>query len=137
MRQEIRRRLDEGESLESIALKVKENGMDVFKILQEDQQAQENTFEYILSQKGQGVAKERVDEKLQTSFLLTEEEVDIVNQKLRTKGRANLVIGYSIGIILIILSLLTGRLSISAMLMIGVSFWRIAVGHDILSKLKS
>jgi hypothetical protein len=135
LQEEVRHRLAAGEPIESIALKFKENGIDVFKELEADDQVQENTFSYILSLKEKGVAEEEINEKLQTNFSLSEEEVDIVKQKLKTKGRLNLVVGYFFTVVILILFIVGARISFGGMILLGIGIWRIVEGHSILNKM--
>ena len=136
---EIEKRLAAGESMDSIALKFKESGVDMFSQLEVEGKAQENTFDYILSLKDKGMEEKEIQEKLQQNFSLTEEEVVIVNEKLRTKGRINLVGGYALtgGVfIFTCIALSAGRLpGISMIFLFGIGIWRIYIGHRILDKM--
>jgi hypothetical protein len=135
LQEEVRQRLAAGEPIESIALKFKENGIDVFKELEADDQVQENTFSYILSLKEKKMAEEEINEKLQTNFSLSEEEVDIVKQKLKSKGRLNLVVGYFFTVVILILFIVGARISFGGMILLGIGIWRIVEGHSILNKM--
>jgi hypothetical protein len=139
---EIEKRLDVGESMESIVLKFRENGVDVFNQLDQESRMQENTFDYILSLKDKGMEEKEIQEKLQQNFSLSEEEVVIVNEKLRTKGRMNLVLGYALTGVIFIFACISisagGRLpGIGAVIFFGLGVWRIYEGHRILGKMRN
>jgi hypothetical protein len=141
LRQEVDDRLKKGESLESIALKFKENGVDLFEQVEEEGKLQESVFDYILSLNEQGVPDEAIQEKLKENFSMSEAEVEIIKAKLRRKGRNNLVVGYSlivvIGLLMILALAAGGSAGIGGVLLMALGVWRVYEGHRILSNSNS
>jgi hypothetical protein len=134
--QEIKDRLAAGETLESIALKFKENGVDVYDEIAKEGQLQENTFDYILSLREKGISEEEIHQKLQHDLSLSESEVEIVKQKLRRKGKINIVVGWSATVITVIITILSlavgGGPGVGAIILLGIGIWRIVEGNRIL-----
>ena len=129
----IKERVDSGESLESIKLDLKDNGVDMFDLLETHNQVQGKVFDYLTSLKEDGLNETEIDEKLKSRFSLDENEADVLKRQLRAKGKQNLIIGYSLVIIMGILSILTlgsgGYVGIGGILLIGIGIWRIVEGY--------
>lgn len=133
-RAEIMERLKAGESMESIALKFKENGVDVFEELNREVKSQENTFDYIISLKQKGLTEEALDQKLITDLSIDQQQVDVLKEKMRKNGSANITIGLVVTSVTLLLMLLAGRFTVSGILLLGVGVWRIVEGQRMLSK---
>ncbi|HEY0656306.1 MAG TPA: hypothetical protein VGD65_24400 [Chryseosolibacter sp.] len=133
-RAEIIERLKAGESMESIALKFKENGLDVFEELNREVVFQENTFDYIASLRDKGLTDEALDQKLMSDLAMDQKEVDMLKEKMRKNGSANVTIGLAITIVTLALMILAGRFPIGGILLLGVGAWRIVEGQRMLSK---
>jgi hypothetical protein len=133
-RAEIEERLKAGESMESIALKFKENGVDVFAELTREVIVQENTFDYIMALKQKGLTDEALDQKLITDLAIDQKEVDVLKEKMHKSGSANVTIGLVITSVTLLLMLLAGRFPIGGVLLLGVGVWRIVEGQRMLSK---
>jgi hypothetical protein len=141
LQKELDERLAAGESIESIALKFKDNGIDVFKELEGRGQIQEKAFDYILALKDQGLADKEVNEKLQENFSLSNADADVMTQRLKTKAKTNLVIGYSMIVIFSILSVAVlangGSVGIGGIVLTGLGIWRVVEGHSIINSLRN
>jgi hypothetical protein len=133
-REEIMERLKSGESMESIALKFKENGVDVFEELNREVNIQENTFDYIMALKQKGLTDEALDQKLITELSIDQKDVDVLKEKMRKSGSANVTIGISITLVTLLLMILAGRFPVGGVLLLGVGAWRIVEGQRMLSK---
>lgn len=129
----IRARLDSGEPAESIKIDLKDKGIEMFDLLDKEAAFERDTSEYLASLKEEGMDESEVKERMNTVFDLTNAETDILNRKLKTRGNQNLIIGYAIVIIIGVLSLyslvLTGSVTIGAVLLIAIGIWRIAEGY--------
>lgn len=129
----IKDRIDAGEPLESIKLDLEDRGIDFFAIMNNEAQLKDKTFEYLTSLKEEGLDDAEIDAKLKKTFGMDETEADILKRELRSRGKQNLVIGYSIVIIVGTLSLLTlGAgigITIGAILIIAIGIWRIVEGY--------
>jgi hypothetical protein len=129
----IKERVDSGESLESIKLDLKDKGVDLFDILQVQNKLQDKALDYLTSLKEEGVDETEIDEKLKSRFSLDENEADILKRQLKAKGKQNLVIGYTLVIIMGLLSIaalsLGGFIGIGGLLLTAIGVWRIVEGH--------
>lgn len=133
-RAEIEERLRAGESMESIALKFRESGVDVFAELNREVIVQENTFDYIMALKQKGLTDEALDQKLITDLAIDQKEVDVLKEKMRKNGSANVTMGIAITVVTLLLMILAGRFPIGGILLLGVGAWRIVEGQRMLSK---
>jgi hypothetical protein len=129
----IKERVDSGELLESIKLDLKDKGVDLFNLLQVQNQLQGKALDYLTSLKEEGMDEAEIDEKLKSRFSLNENEADVLKRQLRAKGKQNLVIGYTLVIIMGILSIaalsLGGFVGIGGLLLTALGVWRIVEGH--------
>jgi len=129
----IKERIDSGESLESIKLDLKENGVNMLDILSNEAQIQNKTFDYLASLKSEGLDDAEIDEKMKSTFSLTENETDVLKRQLKAKGKQNLIIGYSLVIVMSILTIVSlsmgGYVGIGGILAIGIGIWRISEGY--------
>jgi hypothetical protein len=129
----IKARIDVGESLESISLDLKENGINLFEILGDQNKFQNKAFEYLTSLKEKGLDEIAIGEKMKETFGITEQETDVLKVQLKNKGRKNVIIGYIVLIIVGILGLISvalgGYISIGGMVLIGIAIWQIMEGN--------
>ena len=130
----IQARLDSGESLESIKLDLKDDGINIFDIINEENKLLEKTFDYITHLKNEGLGDEEIDEKLQKDLAIEKQEVDIIKERLRKRGKLNLSVGYTLLSVAVIFSIISlsagGQITIKGILAAGIAIWRIIVGHD-------
>lgn len=133
IREKIRERIDSGEPAESIKLDLKDSGVDLFEVLNDESQLKDKTLEYLTNLKEEGLEDTQIEEKMKTAFGVTETEVDILKKELKQRGMQNLVIGYSLVIIMGLLSLATlgtdHALTIGGVLLFGIGVWRIVEGY--------
>lgn len=129
----VRERVESGESLESIKLDLKENGVDFFKSLAEENQWKNETFDYLMHLKEEGDDETTINQKMNSAYGVNEEETDELRSQLKSKGKQNLIIGYTIVVVMVILAIAAfavgGGIGIGAVLLIGIGVWRIAEGH--------
>jgi hypothetical protein len=133
-RTEIMERLKGGESMDSIALKLKARGIDVFNELDREMILQENAFDYIASLREKGLADDALDQQLIKDLSLDQVEVDILKEKMRKHGSANITIGLVTTSVTLVLMLWAGRFPILGVMLLGIGVWRIVEGQRILSK---
>ncbi|MFT3679678.1 MAG: hypothetical protein QM791_05370 [Ferruginibacter sp.] len=130
----IKQRIDSGENLESIKLDLKDNGVEMFDILNNETVFQNKTFDYLSSLKNEGLEETEIDEKMKAAFNLSDTEADIIKRQLRTKGMQNLIIGYSLLFIVVILIIASfaigGNITIGAILLLALGIWRIFKGYE-------
>jgi len=131
----IQKRLDSGDPIENIRIDLKEKGVTSFGILEQNEVKQEAIIDYVSTLKEQGATNTEIKEKLATNLDIKPEELEVLQAKMYKKGTVNLVIGYSIVILLGglgLVSLMVGRgMSISSILLIGVGLWRIIEGYKL------
>lgn len=128
----IKERLESGELLESIKIDLKENGVDMFALLESEQVLDNKKLNYLTSLKNDLLEEKEIDEKMKTSFGLTETETDQLKRQLKSKGTQNIVIGSTLVIVMTLLLMAAfengGRIGLGAVLLIGIGVWRISLG---------
>jgi hypothetical protein len=138
LKQLIGDRLDSGESIESIKIDLKDDGIDIFDIINDDNKLKEKAFDYITHLKQQGLKEKEIDEKLKETFSIGEEDSETLKIQLKKKGNQNLILGYSISIIallLIVISLSVGRsVTVAGVVILAISIGRVIKGHEQLKK---
>ncbi len=129
----IQQGLNEGVTMENIRLDLRERGVTSFGILDQGNEKQQMVMDYITTLKEQGATENQIKEKLETNLEINPEEIEVLQSKLHRKGTMNLVIGYSLVVLLGgigLISLSIGRgISIPSMILIGVGVWRITEGY--------
>jgi hypothetical protein len=125
-------RIDSGEPLESIKIDLKENGIDIFKTLETEQIIENKKMEYLSSLRNENFEEKEIEEKMKSTFGVSETETNQLKIQLRKKGRQNIIFGTSL---VVIMSLLTlgafaagGSVGIAGILLIGVGVWKISEG---------
>jgi hypothetical protein len=108
-------RLESGESIESIKIDLKENGIDIFNIINAESGEMEKAFDYMLSLKDQGLDDTEVKEKMQETFSIDENATEVLHAQFKKRGWQNLVIGISL-------------VGIGTVLLAATGMWRIVVG---------
>lgn len=133
LREIITSRIESGEPLESIKLDLQDKGIDMLDLLEGETKSKNKVFEYLTSLKEDNLDETEINEKMQSTFGITEDETDVIKRQLRTKGKYNLIIGYTIVIAVTILSIasltLGGSITIGAILTGGLGIWLISEGH--------
>lgn len=129
----INERIDSGEPIDSIKLDLKENGIDFFEILEEETQWKNKTFDYLMYLKEEGDDETTINQKMESAYGVNEEETDELRSQLKSKGRQNLIIGYTIVAVMVIFAIAAfsvgGGIGIGAVLLTGVGVWRIVEGY--------
>jgi hypothetical protein len=124
----MKERLAAGESMESIQLKLRENGVKVYKDLEREEEFHDEVIEQISSLKGTGVKGEAIRKHLEEKFSLNAEETEILlKNKLRSKARVYSVTGnitLALGILGLLSTLALGGFSFKAVAVIvgGIGF---------------
>ncbi|MNE51381.1 hypothetical protein D3C80_1460080 [compost metagenome] len=74
-----------------------------------------------------------INQKMESAYGVNEEETDELRSQLKSKGRQNLIIGYTIVVVMVLLAIAAfavgGGIGIGAVLLIGIGVWRIAEGY--------
>lgn len=134
LKQLINDRLESGESIESIKLDLKDDGVNIFDVINDDNKLKEKAFDYIAHLKQQGLEEKEIDEKLKETFSIEKEDSEMLKIQLKKSGQQNLVFGYSLTIIallLIIISLsLGGSVTIGGIIVLTLGIWRIFKGYE-------
>lgn len=129
----INQRLDAGEPLDSIKTDLRDNGIDIFDIINHGSKHKDKTFDYIMALKEKGLDDHAINDKLQETFSLQESESEILQQQLKSKGRRNQVIGWSIVAAICIIMLVAvsngGTIGIGSVLLFALGIWRIIEGQ--------
>ncbi len=134
MQEHVKERLQEGESIESIKLDLRENGVDIFAILNENDNLKESAFEYMTYLKKEGFEEEEIAEKLEENLAIDKRDREMLKVQIKNSGKQNLTIGYTLAILGSVFILLTlsstGGFPISAVILIVLGVWRIYVGYE-------
>jgi hypothetical protein len=134
----VKDRLAAGESIESIRIKLKENGVNLYGDLEKEGEFQKQTFDYLYSLKEKGLSENQIKQDLQEKLSMSEDAAAELTHKLRKKGRRYLIGGYvmlGISILGIGAMAASGRLSFRAIAVLILGIGSIARGHTILKKL--
>lgn len=134
MQEHVKERIQEGESIESIKLDLRENGVDIFAILNENDNLKESAFEYMTYLKKEGFEEEEIAEKLEENLAIDKRDSEMLKVQIKNSGKQNLTIGYTLAILGSVFILLTlsstGGFPISAVILIVLGVWRIYVGYE-------
>ncbi|SDC07186.1 hypothetical protein [Williamwhitmania taraxaci] len=134
LRSHINERMEQGESLNSIQFDMKESGINIFDIIADENQNKDDAFDYITDLKLQGLDEEEIDEKVKQNYNLKQEEVEVLRLQLMRSGKQSKIIGYTIVIIMGVLTLfslsLGGSVTIGAILILAFGVWRIYTGNE-------
>ena len=134
MQEHVKERIQEGESIESIKLDLRENGVDIFAILNENDNLKESAFEYMTYLKKEGFEEEEIAEKLEENLSIDKRDREMLKVQIKNSGKQNLTIGYTLAILGSVFILLTlsstGGFPISAVILIVLGVWRIYVGYE-------
>jgi len=129
----ISERLQSGESIESIKANFDDLRVNINDYLEEDIKLENKMFDYMASLQSQGLSDEEINSKLKTNFSLEEQDSEILKARLKRKATYNLIIGYTLVIVVGLLSLFIlangGRIGIGAIIILGIGVWRIYEGH--------
>lgn len=132
LQQLINQRLGAGEPLESIKIDLQDNGINIFDVINNESKEKNKTFEYMIAMKEQGLNGKELNDKLQETFAIQEEESEILKMQLKKKGQRNMIIGWSIVVIVSIFMLISAGMDrypgIGAILLFGIGIWRIIEG---------
>jgi hypothetical protein len=133
LQQLINQRLEAGETLESIKIDLRDNNIDIFDIINYESRHKDKTFDYMLALKEKGLDDIAISEKLQETFSIKEAESEILRQQLKSRGRRNTIIGWSIVVAICIIMLVAvgngGSIGMGSILLFGIGIWRIVEGQ--------
>ena len=125
-------RLGSGESIESIKIDLKENGIDILDIINAEGKEREKAFDYMLELKKLGLDDAEVKEKMQETFSIDEGDSEVIHAQFKKRGWQNLVIGIAlvgiIGLLMVLSSNGHGGIGFGAVLLGATGVWRIVVG---------
>ena len=127
----IRTELANGQSMDILKLELKERGINIFEIINEDENLETDAIQYMTNLKEQGVKNRDLQEHLDKEFEVVEGKEDELLKSLKRNGTINILFGILlliIGCILFMGHLYLGRLPITSLLMIGLGIWRLSRG---------
>jgi hypothetical protein len=102
----VRERVNLGESIESIQIDLKSQGVDIFNFMNQEAQILEEKYNYIVSLRKEGLDEEEITQRVQDEFDIDENENEVLKIELKQKGTRNIKIGYTLVFVSIILALL-------------------------------
>jgi len=134
LREIIDERLNSGESIESIKIDLKDNGIDIFDIFDGDSKEREKVYENISYLKELGYTEEEINKELKSEFSLEESDGKRLQYELKSKGKMRLIFGYSIVFIIFIIVFRFGKFPISLLFIFALAVWNIYKGHKEIKK---
>jgi hypothetical protein len=102
----VRERVNLGESIESIQMDFKSQGVDIFNFMNQEAESLEEKYKYIVSLRKEGLDEEEITQRVQDEFDIDENENEVLKIELKQKGTRNIKIGYTLIFVSIILALL-------------------------------
>jgi len=134
LKQLIEDRLESGESIESIKIDLKDDGINIFDIINDDNTLKEKAFDYITHLKQQGLEENEIDEKLKETFSMEKGDSGMLKIQLKKNGNQNLIYGYTISIIALLLIIISlsvgGSVTIGGIIILSLGIWRIFKGYE-------
>ncbi|TRX58429.1 hypothetical protein FNH22_13875 [Fulvivirga sp. M361] len=128
----VQEQLDSGETIENIKLRLDDLGVNMHEILDQEQKSQELILDYITTKKEEGTSKENIEKDLKENFNVDAPTSQLLDAKLRRKGKMNLVVGYTLVItmsIFVVLALAAeARIGFGALILAGIGVWKISEG---------
>jgi hypothetical protein len=94
LRQMVEERVNSGEAMDSIKIDLRLNGIDVFEVLKEEIQFQEEVFDSITKLKEIGVSQDTIDKHLKESYNIEKSEASKIKTDLKIKGKRNQTWGF-------------------------------------------
>ena len=138
LKQLIAQRIESGESIESIKIDLKDDGINIFDIINEDAKLQDKAIDYLTQLKDQGYQEHEIDEKLKETLSIEKEDTEQLKLELKKRGKQNLIIGYSIAVLAALMMFLSlsmgGNVTIGSVILIAIGIWRIYKGSEQLKK---
>lgn len=104
LNESLKERIDSGESLESIKMDLKENGIDIFQMLETEQFNEYKKLELLTSLKNINLEEPEINEKMTASFGISEIEIFELKRKLRRKGKQNIIFGTTLVVVAVVLA---------------------------------
>lgn len=134
LRDMVQERVNAGEAMDSIKIDLRLNGIDVFEVLKEEIQLQEEVYNSITQLKENGVSQDVIDKHLEESYNIEKSDASKIKTDLKLKGKRNQTWGF----IFIVISCLLIAIIIASdnykniklpviMLISGVSWYSIGV----------
>ena len=128
----ITEQLNSGVPIENIQIDLREAGINVYDLVEYESKMEEKAFNFITGLREQGLKESEIDEKLNIKLGIGKEESEYLKISLRKSGKRNVVFGYSIlviGVLLILLSFsLGGKVGIGAIVALAAGIWQIYHG---------
>lgn len=138
LRKLIKDRLATGEPMESIKIDLKDDGVNIYEIINNDHKLKEKAYNYITHLKEQGLKEEEIDEKLKETLSIEKEDTEMLKIQLKKSGKKNLIFGYTISIIALLLLTIAlgtgGSVGFGAIFVLGFGVWTISKGYEQIKK---
>ncbi len=138
LKQLVKERLESGESIESIKIDLNDDGINVYNLITDEVKLKEKALDYIMHLKEEGLDENEIDTKLQDTLSIGKEDSEMLKVQLRKNGKYNLIFGYSITAILLLVMMVSlsvgGSISIGTIIVLALGVWRIYRGYEQLKK---
>lgn len=112
LRQIVQERVNVGEAMDSIKIDLRLNGIDVFEVLKEEIQFQEEVYDSITKLKETGASSDDIDKHLEESYNIEKTDASKIKTDLKIKGERNQTWGFVliiIGCLFLLLSMIVSR----------------------------
>ncbi|MES2513021.1 MAG: hypothetical protein V4580_02710 [Bacteroidota bacterium] len=106
LREVVKERLEAGEAMDSIKIDFRLNGIDVFELLKDEVNFEEEVYSSITQMKQDGASAKEIDEHLEKNYQIEKADTGKIKADLIIKGKRNQTIGFILIVISCILILL-------------------------------
>lgn len=130
----INQKVEQGESIDAVSLDLKENGINIFDIIEAENNQRDEAFDFITDLKQKGYEEYEVDSKIKEKYSLQQDEVEDLHVQRNKSGRMNMVFG--VVIVVVALILLPGAIEYSnrrfagAICLVAFGAWQIYYGYQ-------
>lgn len=123
--------LANGQSLDVIRLELIERGINIFDIVNDDENLETEAMLYMTELKEQGASTDEVRERLNEEFVVVDGKEGELLKSLKRNGNINIFFGILlliIGSVLLMGHLYLGRLPVTSLILIVLGIWRLSRG---------
>lgn len=130
----VSQRLAAEESLESIKADFEERGIDLMDNVHYKIDKHEASLNYLTELKNNGLSEEEINENLEQTLSIINNQIDLLKANLRARGKRNLAIGFT-GIAFILIALIANvPFRWSMILWAGISLYYLNIGSEQIKK---
>jgi hypothetical protein len=130
----IAQRIDSGESLESIKIDLKDDGVNIFDIIDKNSKLKNKAIDYLAQLKKEGYQETEIEEKLKETLSIEKIDTLQLRNELKKRGKINLIWGSLITILALLImstSFFVGdTITIGSFAFIVLGIWKLHQGYE-------